>query len=81
MKASKKKDKDPQISKDENEESFGDIADLVSESLSEASDRPQDPFDLYVLRVRRKIHSEPQGYKKRVGNGYRVLIEELWKTT
>lgn len=75
----KKRGRSVQTSDDDCEQAVEELADAVAESLKEPSQNPFDAFEVYVQRMRAKVHSESRHFKARFSRGYSVLMTELAK--
>jgi hypothetical protein len=77
MKASNNKGKNSVILEEDEQQAMSLIVEAILECLEKDALDTQDPFDSYVLNIRKKIHAGRPDYKKCAGNGYRLLLQEL----
>lgn len=82
MKSSKKKEK--QSTEDDKAETsnilvMSQLAEVVSQNILEKELNNIDSFEYYAHQLRTHLHSNPEIFKSRFAEGYRILLEELEK--
>jgi len=55
------------------------FAELITETVLERNLSEMEPFEFYAHQLRTHLHSNPEVFKNRFSEGYRVLLEEIEK--
>jgi len=55
------------------------MAEIISEAVLERDLEHLESFELYAHQLRTHLHINPDMFKRRFTEGYRVLLEELEK--
>ncbi|CUI16557.1 conserved hypothetical protein [Candidatus Protochlamydia naegleriophila] len=64
-------------SKEIEDESIGELAAFVLESLEEGYKSDWEPFEIYAQKLRSHIHTDSQVFRKQFIKGYESLIDVL----
>lgn len=79
MSGSRKKGKASLVHEDEamREKCMETLASAIAEDLYHRQQRPLEPFEAYMQKIKYSLYSNVELFSTRFARGYRVILEEL----